>query len=77
MGLDYVSKLDSMLKMAQFFVDDLVHRTKESSENYVNVLLLDTESLFTAEVVDLEEDTTKKPKIRGTKSRQIQTKISR
>jgi hypothetical protein len=39
MGLVNVSKLDAMPKKSQFFIDDMVHLTKESGEAYVNGLL--------------------------------------
>ncbi len=48
-------------KMSKIFVDDLVHLTRESSETYVNGLLYNSEALFTSEIADLEEGTSKKP----------------
>ena len=61
LGLDNVSKMDAMPRTAQAFVEDQVHLTKESSAAYVNGMLYNAEALFTAEVVDLEEGTSKKP----------------
>jgi hypothetical protein len=53
LGLDNVSKLDAMSKMSQNFANDLVHLTIESSTSYVNGLMYNAESLFTAEIIDL------------------------
>ena len=48
MGLDNVSKLDSMPKSSQTqtYVDNLLHLTKESSEAYVNGLLYNSDALI-------------------------------
>ena len=61
MGLVNVSKLEGMPKKSQFFIDDMVHLTKESGEAYVNGLLHKAGALFTAEIIDLENETSKKP----------------
>jgi hypothetical protein len=60
LGLFNVSKLDAMTKMTQSFTDDLVHLTNESSTSYVNGLLYNSDSLFTAEIIDLVEGTLRK-----------------
>ena len=61
LGLENVSKLEAMPRNSQTFVDDLVHLTLESSRSYVNGLLFNADAFFTAEIVDLEEGTSKKP----------------
>lgn len=61
LGLDNVSRLDAMTRTSQNFVDDQVHLTIESSIAYVNGLLYNSDAIFTAEIVDLEAGTSKKP----------------
>ena len=61
LGLENVAKLEAMPKASQSFVADKIHLTKESSEAYVNGLLFNSDSLFTAELVNLEAGTSKKP----------------
>jgi hypothetical protein len=60
-GLENVSKLEAKTRQSQRFVDDQVHLTKDSSMVYVNCLLYNAEAFFTAELIDLEAGTTKKP----------------
>ena len=57
MGLENVSKLDSMSKMAQSFVADGVHLTSESGRSFVNMLLYNAENFFETKVINLEGDT--------------------
>ena len=55
-----------MSKLTQNFESDGVHLTKESSLSYVNGLLFNSDALFTAEIIDIEEGTSKKPeRLRG------------
>jgi hypothetical protein len=61
LGLGNVSKLEALSRMSQNFAADQVHLTYESSRVYVNCLLYHADNLFTAEVIDLEEGTSKKP----------------
>jgi hypothetical protein len=61
LGLVNVSKLEAMSRMSQNFAADQVHLTIESSKAYVNGLLYHADSLFTAEVIDLVEGTSKGP----------------
>jgi hypothetical protein len=61
---DNVSKLDAMSRLSQNFTIDEVHLTKDSSYTYVNGLLYSADSIFTAEIIDLEAGTSKKP-VRG------------
>jgi hypothetical protein len=61
LGLENVSKLEAMSKQSQNFVHDGVHLTKESSTSYINGLLYNADSFFSAEIVNLEEGTSKKP----------------
>jgi hypothetical protein len=61
LGLGNVSKLEAMLRISQKFVNDQVHLTNDSSETYVNGLLFNSDSIFTAELVNLEVGTSKKP----------------
>ena len=56
MGLENVSKLDSMSKMAQSFVADGVHLTAESGKTFINTLLYNAEKFFETEVINLEGD---------------------
>ena len=60
-GLVNVSKLEAMPKISQTFVDDQVHLTLESSRAYVNGLLFNADALFTAEIIDIEEETSQRP----------------
>ncbi len=50
-----VSKLDELSRLTQKFVDDQVHLT------YINSLLYNANTFFTAEIVNLEEGTSSKP----------------
>ena len=61
---DNVSKLDAMSRLSQNFMSDEVHLTKDSSFTYVNGLLYSADSIFTAEIIDLEAGTSKKS-VRG------------
>jgi hypothetical protein len=50
-----------MSKSSQKFQEDQIHLTGESGEAYVNGLLFNSDSIFRAEVVNLELGTSKKP----------------
>jgi hypothetical protein len=54
LGLDNVAKIEAMPRASQFFAADKVHLTKESSKAYVNGLFFNSDSLFMAELVNLE-----------------------
>ncbi len=61
MNNENISKLDALSRLSQNFEDDQVHLTLESGATYVNCLLYNADSFFTAEIVNLEEGTSNKP----------------
>ncbi len=56
MGLENVSKLETLSKMSQSFANDGVHLTADSGRTFVNTILFHAESFFETEVINLEED---------------------
>ena len=61
LGLENVSKLEALSKKSQQFVNDGVHLTEESSMSYINGLLYNADNFFSAEIINLEDGTSKKP----------------
>jgi hypothetical protein len=60
MGLENVSKLDTLSRMLQSFVADGVHLTEDSGRTFVNMLLFNAENFFETEVMNLDEETERK-----------------
>jgi hypothetical protein len=60
LGLKNVSKLEALSKVSQTFENDEVHLTKESSYLYVNGLLYNSDTLFSAEIINKEDGTSRK-----------------
>ena len=56
MNCHNVSKIEGPIKMSQIFETDGVHLTETSGKVFVNALLYHAEALFTAEVIDLENE---------------------
>ena len=56
MDLPNVGKIDAPIKMCQLFEKDGVHLTESAGKVYVNALLYNADALFTAEVINLEEE---------------------
>ena len=57
MDLQNVAKIDCPIKMSQIFEADGVHLTPTSGKVFVNALLFNADAYFTAELINLEEDT--------------------
>ena len=61
-GLKNFFKQEALTQISQNFVGDQVHLTNELSKMYMKSLHYDADNLFRAEVIDLEEGTSKKGK---------------
>jgi hypothetical protein len=51
-----VGKIDGPIKMSQVFDHDGIHLTRSSGKVFVNALLFNASSFFTAEIVNLEDE---------------------
>ena len=51
-----VGRIEAPIKMSQVFEKDGIHFTESSGKVYVNALLYNADSFFTAEIINLEEE---------------------